>query len=461
MSTTTALQPEPGPIGAPEAAPVTASRRRGRRILTWVLIVLFAILTPLTLVSGWAVKTVTNTDRYVATLQPLVEDPVVTNYVADRATTLLFEQLNVQQKVANLLPGVGSALAAPLTAQLYGYTQTEMRKVMSSQWFKDFWKQENTFTHATAVALLTGKNPPPVGRARSLAIGLSPVIIQAIDKLDARGVTVFNPIKRQLQTNKLLTLNLYSNKQLKTVQKIFNLAVELRVVLLIGTPLLGIAAILVAIERRRAAIRLLLGGILGILVLLGALTWLRSQFVGAAPPNGELFAQHVWDAMIHFLRRTVDWTLAIFTIAVLGLWVAGDSTWAVALRRTVRGGSRKIAVTAGEAYHSETTSKAITKATASLEKADGFVRKNLVAIRWLGVIVAAIFLFSASTTGGLWWIFILLALYQVLISVPWVRKHPAVSGGADEAEAPALVTSGAPETDDSADAAASPATDGD
>ena len=423
MNDAVGLRPDPNaPAMLSEDSPRPPAKQRLRRIVTWVLVVLFAVLTPLTLVSAWAVKTVTNTNRYVATLQPLAQDPVVTNYIADKATTELFTQLDVQQRVAKLLPSFGSALAAPLTQQLEHYTQIEMRKVTASKWFADFWRSENTYTHSAAVAILTGKDAPPVNHARALAITLSPAIIQAIDKLDAKGVTVFDPIKNELKTNQKLTFNLYSNKQIKSIQKIFNLAIELRVALLVGTPLIGLAAILIAVERRRAAMRVFLGAILGILVLLGALTYLRSEFINALPADAQLFAQHVWDTMLRFLKQTINYALLISVLAVIVLWLWGDSTWALAIRRVVTGGSKQLSKKAGEVYHSETTAKAVNKATDILEQADGFVKKNLKAMRWVGVVVAALFLFTSSTTGGLFWTVVLLALYEILITVPWVRR---------------------------------------
>ena len=437
MTTSTGLQPDPGAPGAVAPAPADKkSRHIVRRTVTWILVVLFALLTPITLTSAWAVKTVTNTDRYVATLQPLAEDPVVTNYIADRATNELFDQLDVQKQIAGVLPKAGAAIAAPLTAQLKTYTDAQMRKLLSSQWFRDFWKKENTYTQGTAVAILTGKNPPPVSKTRAVVIGLSPVLIQAIDDLNAKGVTVFNPIRDELKTNQTLTLKLYSNKQVKMVQKYFNLAISLRVLLLIVTPLIGLAAIACSVDRRRGAIRTLLGGIAGILVLYAGLTWLRNEFISAAPVDAQMFAQHLWDAMLRFLRSTMNLTLFLFVAAVLVLWLMGNSPWAVAVRRTVGGGSKKLGDKATDIYRSEATAKAIAKAGDVVSRSSAYVQANLVSMRWAGVVVAAVFLFFTSSTSGLVWILILLAIYQAVISFPWTRKSATKElGENDESKA--------------------------
>jgi hypothetical protein len=417
-------------------------RRRVRRIATWVLVVLFAVLLPLTLTSAWAVRTVTNTQRYVDTLQPLAQDPVVTNFVADRATTLLFEQLDVQKRVEHLLPAVASPLAAPLTNQLEHYVDVEMRQVVASKWFADFWRRENTYTHSTALDLLTGKTPPPASEARSLVVSLTPALVQAIDKLDAKGVTVFNPIRTELEQNRSLTLKLFSNKQVKMVSGYLNLAITLRWVLWIVTIVAGVGAVLCSLQRRRGATRVLGGGILGLLVLLGGLTVGRSLFISAANPDAQQFATHLWDIMLRFLRQLVISTLVVLVVADLVLWLTGPSTWAVAVRRTARTGSRKLAEKTEEAYHSERTAKAVASARGFVERAAAFSRSNLKALRWAGVVVAGIFLFFTSTTSGIWWIVVLLAIYEVAVSIPTWRGRTASTGAAAEEEPTA--SAGAP-----------------
>lgn len=424
---------------APASAPV-APRHLVRRITTWLLVVLFAIVAPLSLTSIWAVRTVTDTNRWVDTLQPLAEDPVITNYVADKGTQLLFEQLDVQKQIADLLPKVAAPLAAPLTKQLQGYTDTEMRKLVGSQWFRDFWKKENTFTHSTAVDILTGKTPPEPSNARRLVIALTPALVQAIDNLNARGVTVFNPIRDKLVTDKNLTLQLFSNKQLKAVQGYLNLAIRLKTLIWILTIALGVGAVLTSMDRRRGTMRVLGAGIISSLVILAALTVGRSIFISSADPGSQQFAQHIWDILLRYLRRLLVWSLLIFAAADLVLWVTGPSTWAVAVRRAASKGSKVVAEKTNDAYHSERTANAVARAGDLAERGEAFTRTNLIPLRWVGVVVAGVFVFFTSTTAGLWWLVTLLALYEVGISIPsWraaskERQTPSVVEHTEEVE---------------------------
>ena len=60
-----------------------------------LLIVIGCILAPLSVVAVWAKNQVTNTDRYVATVAPLADDPAIQNAVADRVTAEIFSYLDV------------------------------------------------------------------------------------------------------------------------------------------------------------------------------------------------------------------------------------------------------------------------------------------------------------------------------------------------------------------------------
>ncbi len=66
------------PVAAPVTETKAAKTRRGhlpRRISAWVLVVLASILIPVSVISVWAIRTVTNTDQYVKTMAPLAAQP--------------------------------------------------------------------------------------------------------------------------------------------------------------------------------------------------------------------------------------------------------------------------------------------------------------------------------------------------------------------------------------------------
>ena len=117
------------------AAPTTTKVRRGhlpRRISAWVLVVLASILIPVSVISVWAIRTVTDTDQYVATMAPLARNPVIVDHLAARATDALFSTHVVQNKVTNALPAKAKSLVTPIVTEVHTYVEGLAVKFFSS-----------------------------------------------------------------------------------------------------------------------------------------------------------------------------------------------------------------------------------------------------------------------------------------------------------------------------------------
>src|SRR3954467_12087984 len=65
-------------------------RGRPRRVVVGVMVVLFAVLLPLTLTFTWVHRTVLDTDTFVNTVQPIASDPAVIAAVSNRVTDQLY-----------------------------------------------------------------------------------------------------------------------------------------------------------------------------------------------------------------------------------------------------------------------------------------------------------------------------------------------------------------------------------
>lgn len=119
----------------------------GRRVAIVALIVFSAILLVLGNLLFWAGNTVTNTDKYVATITPLVEDPAIQKAIASYATVQIFNNVDVEPILAESLPPKASFLAPTLTTQLQNYTGNVVQKVVASDKFQQVWIDTNRNTH--------------------------------------------------------------------------------------------------------------------------------------------------------------------------------------------------------------------------------------------------------------------------------------------------------------------------
>ena len=54
-----------------------------------ILIVVGCVLAPVSVLAVWAANEVSNTSRYVATMEPLVHDPAIQNALTDKITTAI------------------------------------------------------------------------------------------------------------------------------------------------------------------------------------------------------------------------------------------------------------------------------------------------------------------------------------------------------------------------------------
>ena len=69
------------------------SDQRRRRRISWrgpvamVLIVIGCVLAPLSVVGVWTANQVSDTNRYIANIEPLIHEPAVQNALTDKITT--------------------------------------------------------------------------------------------------------------------------------------------------------------------------------------------------------------------------------------------------------------------------------------------------------------------------------------------------------------------------------------
>ena len=415
--------------------------RRGhlpRRISAWVLLVLAAILIPISVISVWAIRTVTDTDQYVETMAPLARNPVIVDHLAARATDELFSTKIVQNKLTNALPPKAKPFVTPLTNQVHSYVEGLAVKVFSSQKFGQLWDGLNRRSHTTVINVLTGKQTPlqkKLAKGGQVALNLSPALNNLIDSLDARGVTVFDPLKSI--SSQGLTFTVVSKQQVSKFSGLFNLIVKLKWAIPIIALVLAILSVLLAIERRKTLLRLAIGVTLMTMLILAGLSLGRITFLNQASGGGfnTQAAAAVWDTVLRFLKTDLRWTLLIFVLVAFGAWLAGPARYAVWIRSTVAKGGRWVGTQAHEL--SSGTGRAAAE-SGRVRRSGGWILEHIGGLRIVGVVIAGLFLvFGGNLTGwSLLIIVIVLAVYLGLLQLvaAWARKvataGPTVTSGA-------------------------------
>ena len=157
------------------------------------------VLAPIAVVGVWAGNQVTDTGRYVATVQPLIDDPAIQNVLTDKITNEITSQLNltglVNQATAQLqtrgLPRISTLLTTfgpQITSAVTGFIHSTVHTVISSQAMANAWVQVNTVAHQAVVKLLSGQgNGTLTSSNGQITLNLGPLIAVVKQDLVARG----------------------------------------------------------------------------------------------------------------------------------------------------------------------------------------------------------------------------------------------------------------------------------
>ena len=409
-------------------APATDRRRTGRkrirRVIAVVLVVVFAILLPVTIIATWAHRTVVNTDAYVATVGPIAASPAVRAAVSREVTNEIYDALDPQKTIASALPPKAAKLAGPLSSGVKGYLQAAVNKILASPKFTKLWVTANRFAQGQLLAALNGNSKALQATDGQVVLNLVPLLNEALKGVQAQASGLFGKkitlpvisgssipaadcrkiaaaIGRPLPPT-CGQIPLFPASALAGAQRAYR-AFNGVVLLLILTPLAFIAALLASPRRRRTLVQLTTTGLLGLIVIRRALYWLQSDLIASAKPGNQAALSVITGQVLHGLFTITMWFLIGGLMLLVLALLAGPYRWAAAFRSWVRRAAAAItALGSALAGH------------ASSDSTVAWVRRNLGLLRIGGAVVAAlaVLIFSVNWVG-LIIIAVLLALYEV------------------------------------------------
>jgi hypothetical protein len=341
---------------APVPAPDRAARRRWRTIVATLLIVVGCVLAPLSVAAVWTRNQVTNTDRYVATVAPLADDPAIQNAIADQITAQVFNYIDVQgltnQAVdvlaeRDLTPALAAqlrALAVPIANGVLSFTRSQVGKVVESDAFADAWVQANRVAHQELVKALTGEGGGSVTVENdTVTLNMAAFIEVVKQRLVESGFSV---------AARIPTINasfvLFQSADITRVRSGFNLLNTLGVWLPVISIVLLVLGVYVARDHRRATVGAALGVAISMVVLALGLAVFRSIYLDAVPASvlPHDAAAVLYDTIIRFLRLGLRTVLVLALVVAAGAFLSGQSVTAV---RTREGLSHAIGWLAGGA----------------------------------------------------------------------------------------------------------------
>jgi hypothetical protein len=273
-------------------------RLRWRSVFSVVLVVLGCVLTPVAGVAVWTNNQVSNTDRFVRSVSPLVADPDVQEALTNEVTATIFQHVDVQSLADEGVDALeAQGLPAPLGDRLQGLTPTlasavtgfvrdKVAELVASPEFASAWNEAVRVAHRQMDSVLSG---------------------------DSKGIVQADTLVRA-QTA-------YST--LNTVAGVLPWLVLMSFVV----------GVYLARNRFRALIGVGLGVALSLVVLAAALLVARSLLVGAVPPAAAPATASGFDIVVTYLRAGLRALLVLALVVALGGFLAGRSETAVHIRR--------------------------------------------------------------------------------------------------------------------------------
>jgi hypothetical protein len=327
-------------------SPQRAERRETHRFRAAAavgLIVLGALLAPVAVVGGWARGLVVDTDRYVDTVAPLADDPLVRSAITNRVTAAVVEALDVEglttratQAVAglDLLPLVAGTIASlqgPLQDAVTGFIRDRVTVVVDSDAFATTWERANRVAHEQIVATLRG-DPDAIAAisdSGALTLDVTPIIAQVKAALVEAGFAVVGRIPDVSVTFPIAASG--DLVRLQSAYRIVDLAGAVLPWLALG--LLG-AGVVAARCRSRALVVAGLALATAMLLLGLALFVGRSLYASSLPPTVQRVdtAVVIYDQVLSMLRVALRVGLVLGLVVAVVAFVGGGTAAARALR---------------------------------------------------------------------------------------------------------------------------------
>ncbi len=273
-----------------------------RRAISLIFILLGCFSASIALVAIW-MDQIGDTDRYVEMVAPLAANPAVQDTVTDQVTAAIAESLR------------------PLDASVSDHTvRVAVDAVVTGDGFPAIWRRVNRGTHRELSAIMSDRGGVPAVRDGTVGLDLTPVYEPARRGLMESGV----PIAARLPDLRP-TIELFSRSDLAGIRSGYAWMVRLKWVLPILSPVLLVAGVLVARDRRSALIGAGLGLAGGMVVLAAILAVIRNTFLPDLAGDGSQTdaVLVIFDTLTRFLRIGLRVIFTLGLLLAVAAFVAG------------------------------------------------------------------------------------------------------------------------------------------
>ncbi len=287
---------------------------RSTGVLPRLLLAVAAVVLPIALVAVWVGAVATDTDRYVATVGPLADDPVVQDAVAARLERATVGALDA--------PPAAKARVSEAVGAVVG-------EVVRSEAFADAWRQANRTAHVELVALLEdGSTGALVTRDGRVSIEVATLRNAIVELLAERGIDGVGGLSTLPEVT--ASFPLASVEDLQRARDVYGVLDAASLWLPVAWLVLVALALTLARGSAVAWRWLGAGSLVSLLVLVAVLALARGVVVGQAPSaSDEPVLGAVWDVVVADLRTAAVVAAVVSATVLAASLVAGRRRRAV------------------------------------------------------------------------------------------------------------------------------------
>jgi hypothetical protein len=423
-------------------SPPVKNRRRHVKARRWTALALvcFAVLIWIvTAIALWSHSLLFDSDKYVATVAPIIKDPQVTESLGKVIAEKTIEAVGLQELLEAELPSGAGSVAEPVTAQVQELLAEQVTKLLRTDQAYQAWESIQRFTHEHLIAILRDESTVIQLEGESVTLDLVPLIVAAIEKLeeilpgviaDRAPLPEFDPTATVEEQRQELAdylgqpvdedfgqIVLFEDERVEVVQQAVKLF-DVLVWALLGIAIaVVIAALLISPRRLRTLLQLGVGAVIVVVVARVAIDQLQAAIVANATGDGGVIVRSVLETVFGSLQDAIIWLLVGGIIIAVLAYVASTPKWLV-------GAWHGTAAWGRTAWHA-----AVEQTTKDDSRTVVWIRGHIDVLRIaIGAVAVAILLFGSP--GWAWALVIVIVAVALIGGLTWLGRRPSGAGPA-------------------------------
>ncbi len=326
----------------------TARSARVRRVVAGVLVVLAVVATTTSLLAVWTFRTLNDTELFVDRVGSIIEEPAVAQAIGDRAAAELVDALQLQDRIAEVLPDRAALVAGPITTATQDYLADAATALVQTEQFQAAWDAALAEGHRISVGILSGTDTAAIENSDGIIVlNITPVINALLAEgagflsdllnreIDPPSVTPENieaavaALEEQLGTElpgDFGTITLFASDDLAAAQAAYSSATTaIWLAPLVALVLIALA-LAVSTRRLRTLAAIVVGTALLLLLVRLLLAPIQESLAASVTDQGLAGAvDAAFASVTSSLLSAITLVLVLGVIAALGLFVGGDS----------------------------------------------------------------------------------------------------------------------------------------